>query len=171
MIQRWHKEDGRLSTAFYSDCARYRYALTRAWGSGPRLVYILLNPSKADEIKNDPTVQRCERRARTLGYAAFRVCNLFAWCETDPAALKTVESPIGPENDDALLAAAKWADTVLIGWGNHGVHLARGDEVLDLLEGHDLHHLGRTKVGQPRHPLYVPYAQEPLRWASTIAEA
>ncbi|MEL7088194.1 MAG: DUF1643 domain-containing protein [Planctomycetota bacterium] len=164
MIERWHREDGRLSTAFYSECLNYRYALTRAWGAGPKLTYIMLNPSKASEVENDPTVHRCERRARALGYSAFRVCNLFAWCETDPAKLKKATAPIGPENDVALLAAAKWSDAILCGWGNHGAHMARGTAVLDLLKGQRLQHLGLTKLGHPRHPLYVAYAQQPESW-------
>ena len=64
MITRHHQDDRASSTAVYSDCERYRYALTRTWDqSGPKLLYIMLNPSKATEVQNDPTIERCERRA------------------------------------------------------------------------------------------------------------
>lgn len=44
---------------------RYRYALWRVWGHDENLYnFLLLNPSSADEATNDPTIERCERRAR-----------------------------------------------------------------------------------------------------------
>ena len=66
------------SEAVYSDCETYRYALTREWGAGPRLLWVMLNPSTASERSNDPTVERCERRSRAMGFGGFRVVNLFA---------------------------------------------------------------------------------------------
>ena len=67
MIVRTHIKDDAPSEAIYSDCERYRYALTRTWDeSGKRALFVMLNPSTATEVQNDPTVERCERRARTL---------------------------------------------------------------------------------------------------------
>ncbi|MBM7068503.1 DUF1643 domain-containing protein [Actibacterium sp. 188UL27-1] len=165
MIERRHKAGGKISTARYSECERYRYDLTRRWSDGPGLTYIMLNPSKATELANDPTIERCERRAVALGFAAFRVCNLFAWRETDPAALRRAEHPVGTDNDAVLMEAARWGDVILCGWGVHGVHLGAGSRVADLLRStFELHHLGLTKDGHPRHPLYVPYRQRPILW-------
>ncbi|WP_443069362.1 DUF1643 domain-containing protein, partial [Sulfitobacter sp. HI0129] len=58
-----------------------------------RVMFVMLNPSKADEIANDPTVERCERRARALGFGAFRVTNIFAWRDTDPRAMRAAAAP------------------------------------------------------------------------------
>ena len=64
MIERKHQKGDAASTAIYSDCENYRYTLTRTWGDiGKHALFIMLNPSKATEIQNDPTVERCERRA------------------------------------------------------------------------------------------------------------
>lgn len=72
MIEKFHSDDRSKSVAVFSDCERYRYLLTRVWDTtGQRALFIMLNPSTADEIKNDPTVERCERRARALGFGAF----------------------------------------------------------------------------------------------------
>ena len=69
MITRSHIKDDAPSVAVYSDCERYRYALTRVWElQGRRLSFVMLNPSTATEVQNDPTVERCERRARALGF-------------------------------------------------------------------------------------------------------
>jgi hypothetical protein len=59
MIHKTHKSlDGTDSSAIYSDCMAYRYTLNRVWRSysNKRLVFIMLNPSTATELKNDPTV-------------------------------------------------------------------------------------------------------------------
>lgn len=167
MITRTHTKGDAPSTAIYSDCERYRYSLTRIWDArGKRAMFVMLNPSTATEVQNDPTVERCERRARTLGYGAFQVTNIFAWRDTDPRAMRAAAEPIGAANDAAILEGADWADTVIAAWGTHGAHLNRGAEVETLLRSrnHDLFHLGLSKAGHPKHPLYLPYTQQPERW-------
>ncbi len=167
MITRAHLKGDAASTALYSPCERYRYLLTRVWDdAGPRVLFVMLNPSTATEIRNDPTVERCERRARTLGYGGFRVCNIFAWRATDPRALRRAADPVGPDNDAAIAESAPWADQVICAWGTHGTHMGRGPAVEALLRGTGaaLFHLGLTKHGHPRHPLYVAYAEAPRRW-------
>jgi len=126
----------------------------------------MLNPSTATELQNDPTVERCERRARALGFGAFRVCNIFAFRATDPRVMRAVADPVGPANDAALIESAAWADRILCAWGTHGAHLGRGPTVERLLRGtgRPLFHLGLTKGGHPRHPLYVGYGTEPTPW-------
>jgi hypothetical protein len=168
LVTRTHAIDGTESSAVYSDCERYRFALTRTWGtSGGRLLFVMLNPSKATELANDPTVERCERRARKLGYAAMRVCNIFAWRETEPALLKKARNPIGNANNAQLHEAAGWADNILCAWGVHGAYLGRVNEVAQMLSEHEapLLCLGQTKDRHPRHPLYVSYLQAPVPWA------
>lgn len=166
MISRSHSSAGTLSEAVYSDCERYRYLLTRSWGRGPKALFVMLNPSTATEVQNDPTVERCQRRAVALGYGAFRVTNIFAFRATDPKVMRAAADPIGPANDAAILESLSWADTVLCAWGNHGLHLDRGAAVTTLLRqaGVPLFHLGLTGQAQPRHPLYVGYDQQPQPW-------
>lgn len=166
MIERQFAADGVTSTASYSACDTYRYDLTRTWGAGPRLLFVMLNPSRATERANDPTVERCERRARALGYGAFRVANIFALRETDPHRMRRHAAPDGPDNDRQLRAGVDWADDVLAAWGVHGAHRGRGPAVAQLLRdtGRPVYHLGLTKDGHPRHPLYVAYAQPLIRW-------
>lgn len=168
MITRHHQKGDAASTAIYSPCETYRYTLTRDWGgAGGRVTFVMLNPSTATELQNDPTVERCERRARTLGYGAFRVCNIFAFRATDPRVMRAASDPVGPDNDAAILAGANWADVVICAWGSHGAHQGRGQAVATLLRetGRPLFHLGLTRDGTPRHPLYVAYSQRPETWA------
>lgn len=167
MITRTHQKGDAASVAVYSDCERYRYSLTRVWDeTGARALFIMLNPSTATEVQNDPTVERCERRARALGFGAFRVLNIFAWRATDPRDMRAAADPIGPLNDAAILDSLDWADSVICAWGAHGAFLGRGREVEALLRasGADLKHLGLSKDGHPRHPLYIGYAVRPMEW-------
>ena len=167
MITRTHQKGDAPSTAVYSPCEGYRYTLTRSWDpAGRRVLFVMLNPSTATEVQNDPTVERCERRARALGYGAFRVCNIFAWRATDPKVMRAQPDPVGPGNDAAILEGADWADTVVCAWGTHGAHRGRGAEVEALLRasGKPLFHLGISKDGHPKHPLYIGYAHQPEPW-------
>jgi hypothetical protein len=155
------------SLAIYSPCESYRYALTRIWDpEGPKAVFVMLNPSTATEVQNDPTVERCERRARALGFGGFRVVNIFAFRATDPQVMRSQTDPVGPGNDEAIAEAAAWGDRVICAWGSHGTHRARGAQVEALLRAlqRPLFHLGLTQAGAPKHPLYISYDVQPEPW-------
>mgnify|MGYP006173989833 CR=1 FL=1 len=65
MISKDHLKGDAQSVAVYSPCESYRYLLTRIWDvAGEKALFVMLNPSTATEVQNDPTVERCERRAR-----------------------------------------------------------------------------------------------------------
>ncbi len=169
MIIRHAQKGDASSAATYSDCERYRYQLTRIWDdAGRRVLFIMLNPSTATEQQNDPTVERCERRARALGFGSFRVTNIFAWRDTDPRNMRAASDPVGPENDVVLLDGCTWADQVICAWGNHGTHLGRGAKVERLLRKTNLplYHFSQTKAGHPKHPLYIAYTEQPVAWRS-----
>lgn len=168
MITRHHQKADAASCAIYSDCENYRYQLTRTWDQqGRKALFVMLNPSTATEFQNDPTVERCERRARALGYGAFRVTNIFAYRATDPKVMRAQADPVGPGNDAAIAESAAWADQIICAWGSHGAYLARGAAVTQLLRATDktLSHLGLTQGGEPKHPLYIGYAVQPVVWA------
>jgi hypothetical protein len=146
------------SDAVLSDDGQYRYALTRHWGEGTSLRFVMLNPSTADASLNDPTIRRCIGFAKREGYGGLVVLNLYAYRATNPKALLTCGDPVGPGNDDMLRAHMRSsvgvARPVVAAWGAN----ARADrvkQVLDLCLGVDWRCLGTTKDGHPRHPLYV----------------
>ena len=169
MITRHHMKGDAESTAVYSDCEAYRYLLTRVWNpDGQKALFVMLNPSTATETQNDPTVERCERRARALGFGAFRVTNIFAFRATDPRVMRAQPDPVGPANDAAISqSAAEWADRIICAWGTHGVWLDRGRHVETLLRAtnHPLYTLGLTQDGHPKLPLYIGYDVQPRLWS------
>lgn len=152
-----------VGTAVISACARYRYELTRTWNPrGPRCCWLLLNPSVADAERADTTLRRLIGFARVWGYGGLVLRNLFALRATDPRLLRTHPDPIGPDNDAHLLGPDQYTLTVC-GWGAHGSLADRADYVRTELtrRGVRLHHLGVTRDGQPRHPLYLPASAHP----------
>lgn len=153
------------SGADFSGDLLHRYRLYRAWGPGKRCVFVMLNPSTADESKNDPTVTRCIGFARDWGYDGVDVVNLFAWRATNPRELYVVHDPVGPGNDDAVITAARAASRVVVAWGNHGGLHNRSHQVLDLLRPVCVPMaFSATKQDQPRHPLYVARIAGLIRW-------
>ena len=124
----------------------------------------MLNPSTADAVRDDPTIRRCIAFARAWGYERLTVTNLFAFRTPSPRVLRSADDPIGPENDEYLTRAAAEADGTVCAWGIHGALRSREAEVLGLLQERRLVHLGLTRDGHPRHPLYVGGATVPLAY-------
>ncbi|MBV2360182.1 DUF1643 domain-containing protein [Thalassococcus sp. CAU 1522] len=164
MIEKRAAPGGVASRALYSPCGAYRYGLERRWAAGRGLLCIMLNPSTATEAANDPTIERCQRRAVALGFGAVRIANLFGFRATRPADLKRAADPVGPANDALLAQWTAEADMVLAAWGVHGALAGRGRRVAAALRG-DVRHLGLTRDGFPRHPLYVSYDVQPQAWS------
>jgi hypothetical protein len=128
----------------------------------------MLNPSTADHEYNDATIERCERRAKALGYGSLVVWNLFAFRATDPKILKEESDPVGPDNDyfikEALTEVVSKNGLVIAGWGSHGAHLGRNQYIANVISdlGIQIFCLGSTMSGQPKHPLYISYDVEPI---------
>jgi hypothetical protein len=141
--------------AVLSRCGAYRYTLTRRWGSGPRAVFVGLNPSTADAENDDASTRRMVGFARSAGCGSLTLVNLYAWRSTSPAVLRHVSDPVGADTDDWITRAGAIADAVVIAaWGTHA-EPARAAAVMQLLPCTTVWCLGETKDGHPRHPLYV----------------
>jgi hypothetical protein len=142
--------------AYFSPCRKYRYSLKIIWNSTlPLLVVIGLNPSTADEYKDDPTVAKCKRLARKLGCGGLIMLNLFAFKSTDPSDMFAADDPVGQENDKVLLELTQNAFIVLVAWGNGGLYRNRAsDVVVNILKDRKLKCLNINKTGMPEHPLY-----------------
>ncbi len=152
--------------ALISDCGCYRYHLWRQW-SGDSLakpvVFIGLNPSTENADLDDPTIRRCVGFAKSWGYDALLMVNLFALRATNPKVLKRTTDPIGPHNTAWLHRAVARAPMVVAAWGTHGSYRNRHSQVKDEFTG-SLHTLKLTKNGFPSHPLYLPARLQPEPW-------
>ena len=159
------------SEAIFSPDRKYRYKLSRTWDDDePKVAFIMLNPSVADENANDPTVSRCVRYAMDWGYGTLIVGNLFAIVSTDPKEIWKNEighDPVGPENDRYLMEINTEADLTVVAWGNHGVYNNRGKQVLKILSNPHCLEMNRV-TGEPAHPLYMPKDMKPKPLVSEI---
>jgi hypothetical protein len=159
------------SDALFSPCRRYRFALMRRWADGDWfgeveggiLNVIGCNASTADELVNDPTVERCERRARKLGFGALVITNVFGWRSTNPKILRKVADPVGDGNDAAILEWARRAKMVLCAWGLNARLHHRSEKVRALLARDKIatHCLRLCACGEAEHPLYISYSVQP----------
>ena len=149
--------------AEFSKCEQYRYRLWRSWGPGEQLVFIMLNPSTADDVVNDSTIDRCERRAKDMGFGSLMVVNIFALRSPYPKDLYTHKDPVGPENDRHIRKTVAAAGMVICGWGAHGKLNNRGRQVMDMILaiGVTPYYLKLNKDGSPGHPLYIGYDVKP----------
>jgi hypothetical protein len=79
-----------------------------------------LNPSTADDLTMDQTVQRVENWARLKEITNVCYLNLFAFRATKPRELSqySYEKIIGERNNMVLSQELKERDTIIIGWGN-----------------------------------------------------
>lgn len=147
--------------AIISRCGCFRYWLMRRWAPGPRLLFVMLNPSTADAEVDDATIRRCTTFAAAHDFASLAVVNLFAYRATDPADLKRAGWPVGPDADHYIASAADGADAICVAWGAVGDHGPANDRVQQVMpilaaSGKPVQCLRITRSGFPAHPLYLP---------------
>ena len=159
-------------TAFLSECDTYRYLLTRIWDTSlPIVVFVMLNPSTADGEKDDPTIRRCIGFAQRWGLGGLAVCNLFAYRATKPKDLADAYGAgidiAGPLNRTWVQALTGQAHMVVAAWGSSGgtkIQKLVKEQAQDYLEGINAVCLGRSRNGQPRHPLMLSYETTVEAW-------
>jgi hypothetical protein len=148
--------------AVIDDTGDYRYALWRAWDANlPWLLWVMLNPSKADALKDDLTICKCVGFSKLWGYGGLYVVNLFALRSTDPKALYSAADPVGPRNDEYIREAADECEGAVCAWGAHGALRDRNAHVKYLVRQFvrgPVWCLGLTKEGEPRHPGRLGYS-------------
>jgi hypothetical protein len=149
--------------AVLSEDGKYRYRLSRHWGNGPEVTFIMLNPSTADAFIDDPTIRKCMGFSRRWNMSGLYVGNLFAVRATKPEDMRASSDPVGPDNRDHLESMCKHAfrngGLVVCAWGAHGSYRQQDKTFLGWMDviGVQAKCLRLTKDGAPGHPLYVPY--------------
>ncbi len=169
-----------MSGAIISECGKYRY---RLWRNLDRIrleselplstvAFVMLNPSTADGIHDDPTIRRCMGFAERWGYHRLEVVNLSPIRATSPKELRRLlrlqgdwQMPSDVMNSRTIEEVVDGSGLVVAAWGAGVVTFGletRAEEVVDLCD--NLKVLGLTKYGHPKHPLYVRRDVEPIEW-------
>lgn len=171
----WKLEEETWQTgAIFSEDRKYRFALWRIWTNAPKVLFIMLNPSIANESIDDPTQIRCRNFAKKLGFGGYYVANLFALVSTDPKGLKKEKDPIGLfhtskegfNNNEHLEKLHRESTCTILAWGcwNKSIHERAKAVLSNLGNSKSLYCLAMSKDGCPRHPLYLKGDLTPTRF-------
>jgi len=155
--------DGVVGDATFSDCGRYRQALTRDWtpeGTAPRAVlFVGMNPSVAAADVSDPTCHRELMFARDWGFTRYLKGNVLDWRATSPKDIPADPAlACSPANISALVDMATEAELIVLAYGKlHKRFQPVVQEVLRAMAdtGKPLQCLGQNKDGSAKHPLYL----------------
>jgi hypothetical protein len=150
-----------IREATISRCGKYRYTLYRRWALGPAaadqkpVLWIMLNPSTADHRTDDNTIRRCVDFSKRWGYSSLYVANLYAWRTTYPHELRLVDDATarGPENQQFIEYLVSRSALVVCAWGGAVRHQQATRDQLNCVS--EAWCLGKTKNGEPLHPLYL----------------
>jgi len=156
-----------IKDAILDETRTYRYMLKRQWGEDNNnfVNFVLLNPSTANEERDDPTVMACIALAQNMGFDGLYITNLFALRTKNPDTLKQNKNPIGDKNDTFIKRYALKSKRIIIAWGNHGEFLRRGEKVIHIISQIQVPYCFEiTKKGNPRHPLYIKRSTHPFPW-------
>lgn len=158
--------DQEPSGAVFAEDRTHRLYLWRRWNSNlPWIMLIGLNPSKADEMRNDPTVRRGIGFADKWGYGGFFMCNVYSLVTPDPKRLNT-EPPLVMGVDLAMRVIRRRCTKAVACWGSLITKVSGWEDRVERVKQElaPLHCIGVTKDGHPRHPLYLPGDSELIEY-------
>lgn len=162
------------SGAVIAEGNTHRYSLWRTWNYNlPRIMFIGLNPSRADAVYNDPTITRCINFAAQWGYGSMYFANLFSFRTPyvhTPKIKQDVEERWEPlitnmhqaitnDTDEHLCKMFEKSNCIVCCWGSWqipGITLRAGF-ILKFIEktGKTPYCFGTNKDGSPKRPLYL----------------
>ena len=143
----------KLNGALFSNTRHKRFVLWRTWNlDRPYVMFIGINPSTANENKNDPTINRLISISRYWDYGGLIIMNLLAYVSSDPKQIR--KSPNYEIEDMYLREFSKIPESVILMWGNEGrKYMDRIKIIKELFPEAEC--FSQNKNGHPIHPLYL----------------
>lgn len=140
-----------IREAEFSIDKKERYSLKREWdNSKNKILYIMLNPSLADDKNDDPTIRRLINFTKKFNYGGFLVGNIFTTITPNPKELDKSKG-MSDKNFEELIKLINKVDQIVYAWGS-------SIEEPQLLKKLVLNPkcFGKNLNGTPKHPLYLP---------------
>ena len=140
-----------IREAEFSIDKKERYSLNREWDkSKNKILYIMLNPSLADDKNDDPTIRRLINFTKKFNYGGFLVGNIFTTITPNPKELDKSKG-MSDKNFEELIKLINKVDQIVYAWGS-------SIEEPQLLKKLVLNPkcFGKNLNGTPKHPLYLP---------------
>ena len=140
-----------IREAEFSIDKKERYSLKREWDkSKNKILYIMLNPSFADDKDDDPTIRRLINFTKKFNSGGFLVGNIFTTITPNPKELDKSKG-MSDKNFEELIKLINKVDQIVYAWGS-------SVEEPQLLKKLVLNPkcFGKNLNGTPKHPLYLP---------------
>ena len=161
-------------SATFSEDRKLRFDLVRDWrdeiGTPDKTVlFVMLNPSKAGEEADDPTVRKTVGFARRWGFGRVVLVNLTPIVSTNPCDLPPWRG-IDMVNRAVQQRWMAVADLVVAAWGSQPNAICRQIALPELVylfrqtAPVPLYCIGTMRRGDPLHPSRAPYTMSPLLW-------
>ena len=165
---------GMIRSAVFSEDRLKRFELIRDWrdelhSPDKTALFAMLNPSKAGEKDDDPTVRKTVGFARRWGFGRVVLVNLIPIVSTDPWHLPPWKG-IDMYNRAVIQEWMGKVDIVVAAWGSQPRAVAQTIALPELIylfrqiAPVPLHCIGTTKTGAPLHPSRAPYTNKPELW-------
>ena len=140
-----------IREAEFSIDKKERYSLNREWDkSKNKILYIMLNPSLADDKNDDPTIRRLINFTKKFNYGGFLVGNIFTTITPNPKELDKSKG-MSDKNFEELIKLINKVDQIVYAWGSS----IEGPQLLKKLVLSPKC-FGKNVNGTPKHPLYLP---------------
>ena len=137
--------------AEFSIDKKERYSLNREWDkSKNKILYIMLNPSLANEKNDDPTIRRLINFTKKFNYGGFLVGNIFTKITPNPKEIDKSKG-MSDKNFEKLLNLINKVDQIVYAWGNS---VEEPQLLKELILSPKC--FGKNLNGTPKHPLYLP---------------
>ena len=140
-----------IRRAEFSIDKKERYSLKREWDkSKNKILYIMLNPSLADDKNDDPTIRRLINFTKKFNYGGFLVGNIFTTITPNPKEIDKSKG-MSDKNFEKLLNLINNVDKIVYAWGNS---VEEPQHLKELILSPKC--FGKNLNGTPKHPLYLP---------------
>jgi hypothetical protein len=140
-----------IRRAEFSIDKKERYSLKREWDkSKNKILYIMLNPSLADDKNDDPTIRRLISFTKKYNYGGFLVGNIFTTITPNPKEIDKSKG-ISVKNFEKLLKLINKVDQIVYAWGDN---IEEPQLLKELVLNPKC--FGKNLNGSPKHPLYLP---------------
>ena len=139
-----------IKKANFSNDRKERYSLTRIWNfEKPLFLFIMFNPSNADDTIDDPTIRRLIDFTEKFEYGGFKVVNLFTKISPNPKNVN-ISKVLKIKNLKVIKKMVNSVDEIVYAWGNK---FHEPLEFKKLVPNPKC--FGLNIDGSPKHPLYL----------------
>ena len=151
-----------LRSAKFDEEHKHRYYLSRIWDdSHSKILFIGLNPSKADDVEDDNTVRRLITFSQSWGFGGFYIVNLYSFIATEPEDMirwyymrtNKMQRALFKQNMEYALRYARICSMTAFCWGAGIPNEEASTRYIRTFR--DAYCFGHTKDGHPKHPLFL----------------